>query len=93
MNKDGYLSFEEFKSLMDCILTQKKVEVKKEKGGSKKNLKLKKIENENYDSDGSFGYISEEKKANKFDREKFLRLVESEHTRLSDDDENTNANK
>lgn len=92
MNKDGYLSFEEFKSLMDCILTQKKVEVKKEKGGSKKNLKLKKIENENYDSDGSFGYISEEKKANKFDREKFLRLVESEHTRLSDDDENTNAN-
>ena len=92
MNKDGYLSFEEFKSLMDCILTQKKVEVKKEKGGSKKNLKLKKIEDENYDSDGSFGYISEEKKANKFDREKFLRLVESEHTRLSDDDENTNAN-
>lgn len=92
MNKDGYLSFEEFKSLMDCVLTKKNVEVKKEKEVSNKNLKLKKTEEENYDSDGSFGYISEEKKENKFDREKFLLLVESEHTRLSDEEENTNEN-
>lgn len=47
--------------------------------------------NDGYNSDDSLGYISEEKKANKFDREKFLLLIENEHTHLSDSDENTNA--
>ena len=65
-NKDGYISYEEFKSLMDCVLTKQKVEVT-----------IKKEESENNDSESSFMMNSLEKQNNKFDKEKFLELIES----------------
>ena len=65
-NKDGYISYEEFKSLMDCVLTKQKVEVT-----------IKKEESENNDSESSFMVNSLEKQNNKFDKEKFLELIES----------------
>ena len=65
-NKDGYISYEEFKSLMDCVLTKQKVEVT-----------IKKEESDNNDSESSFMVNSLEKQNNKFDKEKFLELIES----------------
>lgn len=65
-NKDGFISFEEFKSLMDCVLTKQKVEVT-----------VKKEESEDDESESSFMVNSQEKQNNKFDKEKFLELIES----------------
>ena len=65
-NKDGFISFEEFKSLMDCVLTKQKVEVT-----------VKKEESEDNESESSFMVNSQEKQNNKFDKEKFLELIES----------------
>ena len=65
-NKDGFISFEEFKSLMDCVLTKQKVEVT-----------VKKEESEDDESESSFMVNSQEKQKNKFDKEKFLELIES----------------
>lgn len=65
-NKDGYISYKEFKSLMDCVLTKQKVEVT-----------IKKEESDNNDSESSFMVNSLEKQNNKFDKEKFLELIES----------------
>ena len=76
-SKNDYITYDTFKNIIDSLL----------QGERSKN----EIKEDGYNSDGSFGYISEEKKANKFDREKFLLLIENDHTRLSDSDENTNA--
>lgn len=73
------LTYDTIKSLLDSVLAKEKENVQQ------------KEEEPNYDSEDSLGYVSEEKKANKFDREKFLMLIENEHTRQSDSDENTNA--
>ena len=74
------LTYDTIKNLLDSVLSKEKEKTEQ-----------KEEEEANYDSDGSLGYISEEKKANKFDREKFLMLIENEHTRLSDSEENTNG--
>ena len=77
-SQNDYITYDLFKNIIDSLLQSQrsKNEINNEEG---------------YDSDGSLGYISEEKKASKFDREKFLLLIENDHTRLSDSDENTNA--
>ena len=66
------LTFDIIKNILDSLLQKEKEKTQQ------------KEKEPNYDSDDSLGYISEEKKANKFDREKFLMLIENEHTRQSD---------
>ena len=51
---------------MDCVLTKQKVEVT-----------VKKEESEDDESESSFMVNSQEKQNNKFDKEKFLELIES----------------
>ena len=66
------LTFDIIKNILDSLLQKEKEKTQQ------------KEKEPNYDSDDSLGYISEEKKANKFDREKFLMLIENEHTRQSE---------
>ena len=73
------LTFDIIKNILDSLLLKEKEKTQQ------------KEKEPNYDSDDSLGYNSEEKKANQFDREKFLMLIENEHTRQSDSDENSNA--
>ena len=75
-SQQDIMTYDIIKQLLDSVLSKEKEKTQQ------------KEEEPNYDSDVSLGYISEEKKANKFDREKFLLLIENEHTRLSDSEEN-----
>lgn len=80
LNKDGYVNFEEFKDLMNCVLTQKEVPVNIDKANVANGITQDNI-SENLDitdeGDEEIFHFNPLRIKNGFDKEKFLQLIEN----------------